>query len=65
MGQVQECIVINDFGVVFGKCKGSWAGSTRNSTVCNMQNALPLRRGSATNLPRESLMLEDDVIEHR
>ena len=30
-----------------------------------MQNELPFRRGSATNLPRESVMLDDDVIEHR
>ena len=30
-----------------------------------MQKGLPLRRGSATSLPRESRMLLDDVIEHR
>ena len=30
-----------------------------------MQNELPFRRGSATNLPRESVMLDDEVIEHR
>ena len=30
-----------------------------------MQNALPFRRGSATNRPRESVMLDEDVIEHR
>ena len=41
------------------------ADATRNNTVCNIQNELPLRRGSATNLPRESRMLLDDVIEHR
>ena len=30
-----------------------------------LQNALPFRRGSATHRPRESVMLDDDVIEHR
>ena len=30
-----------------------------------MQNELPFLKGSATNLPRESVMLDDDVIEHR
>ena len=30
-----------------------------------MQNTLPFRRGSATNRPRESVMLDEDVIEHR
>ena len=30
-----------------------------------MQNELPFRRGSATNLPRESVILDDEVIEHR
>ena len=30
-----------------------------------MQNELPFLKGSATNLPRESVMLDDEVIEHR
>ena len=33
--------------------------------MCSMQKGLPLRRGSAIGLPRESRMLLDDVIAHR